>query len=138
MLTITSHNQELIIIRDIMHSDVWERGDDLLLGGEFCALLKFEITNSSRERKVSIDASEVNKAASRSNSSLFAYISISIMSSNYFAHDLPSFCGLWSNERGLARPFTPRTLRESPALPYICQRESWCAACATYNIYFVC
>lgn len=30
----------------------------------------------------------------------------------------PSFCGLWSNERGFARPLTPNTERESPALPY--------------------
>jgi len=34
---------------------------------------------------------------------------------------VPSFCGLWSNDSGFARPLTPKTVLESPALPCITQ-----------------
>lgn len=33
----------------------------------------------------------------------------------------PSFCGLWSKDKGFARPFMPKTDRESPELPWVCQ-----------------
>lgn len=32
---------------------------------------------------------------------------------------VPSFWGLWSKDRGFARPLTPKTLRESPAFAWI-------------------
>ena len=34
---------------------------------------------------------------------------------------LPSFWGLWSNDKGFARPLTPNTVLESPALACRCQ-----------------
>jgi hypothetical protein len=47
ILTVASHYQELIVIRDVMHSNIWIRRDDLLLRGKVGALLEFEIANSS-------------------------------------------------------------------------------------------
>jgi hypothetical protein len=35
----------------------------------------------------------------------------------------PSFCGLWSKDKGFALPLMPRTDRESPELPCGCQYD---------------
>lgn len=55
-----------------MNSDVWESGDNLLLGCKLGALLELKITNSSRQSKVTIDATKVNKASSSGNTGLLA------------------------------------------------------------------
>ena len=47
LLTITGHNQELIIIVDIVDNDIREGSYDLLLRCKLGAFFELEITNSS-------------------------------------------------------------------------------------------
>lgn len=56
-----------------MHSHIRESGHDLLLGGELRALLKLEVTNSSRKGKVAIDTTKIDKAASGTDTGFFAW-----------------------------------------------------------------
>jgi hypothetical protein len=98
-LTIASNNQELVVLVDVVYLDVRESSDYLLLRGKVGALLELEVAYRTR---LGCDM-----------------LVLSGYSTWFFS---PSFCGLWSNESGFARPLTPRTVRESPALPYVCER----------------
>lgn len=119
--TITGDDKEFVVIAQVVNSHVGESGDNLLLRGQFGALLELEVTNGSRESKVSVDTAKVDKAAGGTNTSLLALGDINkvlremIAAGEEARFNLPSFWGLWSKERGLARPLTPSTERESPA-----------------------
>jgi len=71
--TITSDNNKLVIVGNVVDSDFWKGGDDLLLGWEIRALLELEIANGARQGKVAIDSSEVDKSTSCADSCLFAF-----------------------------------------------------------------
>lgn len=122
-LTITSHNQELIVLVDIVYLDVWISGDYLLFWGKIGALLEFEIAYCARQSKVTVDAAKVDKATCGLNTCFLGWKILAVIA-NCWRVCLPSFCGLWSNERGFALPFTPRTVRESPALACLCERRN--------------
>lgn len=55
-----------------MRNHIWESGDTLLFWGKVGLLLELEVANGSRECQVSVDSSEVDKAASGKNPRLFA------------------------------------------------------------------
>lgn len=55
-----------------MYDNVGVCGHDLLFGGQVCALLEFKVANGSGQGEVSIDTSEVDKAASGGDPCLFA------------------------------------------------------------------
>lgn len=57
-----------------MHSDIGERGDDLLFRREVWALFEFEIANRSGKREIAVDAAKVDKASGCRNSCLFAFV----------------------------------------------------------------
>jgi hypothetical protein len=52
---------------------VRECGHDLVLGGQLSALLELEITNGTRQGKVAVDTTKVDKAAGSSNSVLLLF-----------------------------------------------------------------
>jgi len=70
--TVTGDNNKLVIVRNVVDSDFWEGGDDLLLRWEVRALLEFEIANGARQGKVAVDSSEIDKSTCCANSCLFA------------------------------------------------------------------
>lgn len=79
-----------------MNVNVWECGDNLGLWWEIGAFLKFEITDSPRQRKVAINSAKIDKTACGLYPSLFTYIftaSILITCSSVDGSQ-PSFCGL--------------------------------------------
>lgn len=61
-----------------MNSHIGESSHDLLLGSELGALLKFEVTNSSRKGKVAIDTTKIDKAASGTDTGFFAWMELVI------------------------------------------------------------
>jgi surfactin synthase thioesterase subunit len=61
--TVTGHNQELVVLVDIVYLDIREGSDYLLLGRKIGALLELEVAYRARQGKVAVDAAEVNKAA---------------------------------------------------------------------------
>ena len=72
--TITSNDEELVIVTQLVHNHIGIGSDNLLLWCQLCALLEFEITDGSRQGKVSVDASKVHEAAGGSDSCLFTYV----------------------------------------------------------------
>lgn len=125
--TITGNNEELVVIGQLMDCHIGECGHNLLLGGQLGALLELEVTNGTGQGEIAIDTSEVDEATRGANTCLLAYgvgISKALEGNDQGKKEgkknkySPSFCGLWSNERGFARPLTPSTDRESPALAY--------------------
>jgi hypothetical protein len=120
-LTIASNNQELVVLVDVVYLDVRESSDYLLLRGKVGALLELEVAYRARQGEVTVDTAEVDEATCCLDTGLLGcdMLELSGYSTWFFS---PSFCGLWSNESGFARPLTPRTVRESPALPYVCER----------------
>ena len=70
--TVASYYEELIIVRDVVHGNVWIRGDDLSLWGKIGALLEFKVSNRPRQRQIAVDSAKVDKAASRCDSSLLS------------------------------------------------------------------
>ena len=106
-----------------MCHNVWKGGDNLLFRREIGALLEFKVADGSREREISINASKIDEATSGTDASLFAFIMGERMPvfSSLERNGSPSFCGLWSNDKGFALPLTPRTDRESPAFACNCE-----------------
>jgi hypothetical protein len=131
-LTIACNNNELVILVDVMYLNIREGGDYLLLRRKVCALLELKVTYRTRQRKVAIHTAKVDETTG-SLDTRFLGCELSVMS-GYKWEALPSFWGLWSNERGFARPLTPRTVRESPELACFCEQlsETWCWV--TYTI----
>lgn len=76
-LTITSNDDELVILSDVVNSHIWEGGNDLLLWSKLWRLLKLKITNGAGQGKVAIDTSKVDKSTSGSDPSLLACIFVS-------------------------------------------------------------
>lgn len=72
MPTITSNDDEFIVVGELVHSYIWESCDDLLLWRQVCTFLELEITNGSGECKVSIDTAEVDESTSCSNARLLS------------------------------------------------------------------
>ena len=64
LLTIASHNQEFVILIDIMYLNVWESGDYLLLGRKVGTFLELEIANRTRQGKIPVNATKIDKASS--------------------------------------------------------------------------
>jgi hypothetical protein len=122
--TIASNNEELVVIAHLVNHDIGICRDDLLLGCQLGALLELKVADRSRQREVSIDTAKVDEATCGCNPRFLAYnpvqrpVSKEVLARqrNTTGSGAPSFCGLWSNDKGFARPFTPSTLRESPAL----------------------
>lgn len=75
--TITGDDKEFIVIAEVVNGHIGESGDNLLLGGQFGALLELEVTNGSRESKVAVDTAKVDKAAGGTDTSLLALGDIS-------------------------------------------------------------
>lgn len=73
-LTIASNDKELIIIRMLVYGHLGKCSDNLLLRRQVCALLEFEIANSSAERKVAVDSAKVDEAACRTYTRLLAFV----------------------------------------------------------------
>lgn len=73
--TITSNDEELVIVAQLVHNHIGVGSDNLLLWCQLRALLELEITDGSGQGKVSVDASKVHEAASGGDSCLFPYIS---------------------------------------------------------------
>lgn len=71
-LTITGDDQEFIVISQIMANNIGESGHYLLLRRKIRTLLELEVSYSSGESQVAVDSTEINKAASCSDASLFA------------------------------------------------------------------
>lgn len=118
--TVTCNDQKLVILIDIVYLNVWEGGDYLLLGREVGALLELEVAYRTRQGEVAVHAAKVDEAACCLNTGLFGWGLLALYNSRR-ACCIPSFCGLWSKDRGFARPLTPRTVLESPALAYCCE-----------------
>lgn len=77
-LTITSDDNKLVVLSDIVNSHVWEGGNNLLLWGKLWRLLELKVTNGAGQGKVAIDAAKVDKSTSGSDTSLFACIFVSL------------------------------------------------------------
>lgn len=71
-LTVAGNDEELVIVRDIMGSDIGICSDDLLLRRQLRRLLELKITNSSGEREISVNPSEINKPTSSNNTCFLA------------------------------------------------------------------
>lgn len=127
-LTVACNNQKFIIIGKLVDNNVGVCGNDLLLGSKLCALLEFEITNGSGEGQVAVDPSKIDEAAGSGNSCLLTCKKTEKKKKKKVSpvaehgrganqsNCEPSFWGLWSKDKGFARPLTPKTLLESPAL----------------------
>lgn len=72
VLTIACDNQEFVIIRKLVSHHIGESSYNLLLRGKLGALLELEISYRSGESQVTVNATEINETASRSNPSLLA------------------------------------------------------------------
>lgn len=71
--TITSNNQELVVLADIVYLDVGEGSDYLLLGRKIGALLELEIADGARQGKVTVDTAKVDEAASSLDARLLGW-----------------------------------------------------------------
>jgi len=72
MRTVTSNDDELVVVGNVVNGDLWKGSDDLLLRWEVGALLEFEIANGAREGEVAVDSAKVDKSTGCANSCLFA------------------------------------------------------------------
>ena len=73
LLTVTSNDNELVIVRDVVDGNLWERGDDLLLGWEVGALLEFKVSDGAGQCEVAIDTTKVDETSGGTNSCLLAW-----------------------------------------------------------------
>lgn len=56
-----------------MYLNVRECSDDLALRRQLCALLEFEVTNGTRQRKVAIDSTKIYEASGGLDSCFLGY-----------------------------------------------------------------
>lgn len=111
---------------------------DLLFGRQLGALLELKVTDGTGQSEVAVHTAKVDEATRGTDTGLLACkmelashphrmnLADFLLScwlqreqkSLRMAGHRPSFCGLWSKERGFARPLTPNTDRESPAFAY--------------------
>ena len=71
-LTIARNDEEFVVLGDVMYLDVREGGHDLLLGRKLGALLEFEVSDSSRQSEVTVDAAEIHEASGGLNTRLLS------------------------------------------------------------------
>ena len=71
MLTVTSENEELIVLADIVYFDIRIGGHYLLLWWQFSALLELEISDRSRQGEVAVDTTKVHETSCGLNTCLF-------------------------------------------------------------------
>lgn len=74
MRTVTGNDQKLIVVGQVMNSDVRESGDDLLLRWKICAFLELEVSNGSRKSQVAVHTAKINKSTGGAYSCLLACI----------------------------------------------------------------
>lgn len=129
--TVTGNHQELIVVGKVMHHDVGVGGHDLLLRSKLGALLELEVADGSGESEVAVDPSKVDETTSGGDSRLLAWkqrgqktMCVCGAARRGQGGSTPSFWGLWSKDSGFARPLTPKTLLESPALACWTRRVS--------------
>jgi len=72
MPTITSNDDKFIVVGKLVHSDIREGRDNLLLWRQVCTLLELEITNGAGKGKVSVDTAKVDEPTSCSNARLLS------------------------------------------------------------------
>lgn len=72
-LTVAGKDKKLIVVGEVVYHDVWVCRHDLLLWRKVGALLELKVTNGSGKRQVAVHSAEVDKAAGRCDSCLFAY-----------------------------------------------------------------
>lgn len=121
--TVTGDHQELVIVRKVVYHDVGVSCHDLLLGSKLGALLKLEVADGSGESEVAVHPSEVDETTGCGDSCFLTWEqrgqkTMCVCGAARCGQEFstPSFWGLWSKESGFARPLTPKTLLESPAL----------------------
>ncbi len=94
VLTITSDDEELIVLGDIVSDNIWVRCHNLLLRGKIGTFLEFEVTNGTRQCQVAIDSAEVDESAGSTDSGFLALEGVSKQSLANIVMDIPSFWGL--------------------------------------------
>jgi hypothetical protein len=57
-----------------VYVDIREGCDNLIFGGQFCALLELKVSNGARQGKVAIDTAKVNETTGGGNSVLLGWI----------------------------------------------------------------
>ena len=72
MDTVTSKDQKLVIVAQLMNSDVRVGSDDLLLWGKFGALLELKVSDSTGQSEVTVDAAEIDESTGGRNASFLA------------------------------------------------------------------
>jgi len=72
MPTITSNNNELIVVGKLVHGYVRESRDNLLLWGQVCTLLELEVANGAGKGEISVDTTKVDESTSCSNARLLS------------------------------------------------------------------
>lgn len=65
-----------------MYLDIRKCGNDLVFGGKLCALLELEVAYRTRQGKVAIDTSEVNKPSGSLNTRFLGCSVLAISFSN--------------------------------------------------------
>ena len=70
--TIASNDKEFIIFRDLVRYNIGKSCNNLLFRCQVGTLLELEISDSSRQRQITIDTSKVDEAASSTDSGLLA------------------------------------------------------------------
>jgi hypothetical protein len=76
-LTVTSKHNKLVIVRQVVNSDIGVGSNDLLLRREVGALLELKVTDGTRQGEVAVDTTKVDEATSGANSSLLTYVNVS-------------------------------------------------------------
>lgn len=72
--TVTSNDQELVVVTELVDGDIGESGNNLLLWWKVCALLELKVANGTAQGEVAIDSAKVDEAASRTDACLFALV----------------------------------------------------------------
>lgn len=65
--TVAGQDQELVLICELVNRHVGKGGDNLVFGGQFCALFEFKVADGARQGQVAIDAAKVNKSTGSRN-----------------------------------------------------------------------
>ena len=71
--TITSKDEKLVVVANVVHNHVGVGSHNLLLGSKFGALLKLEVADGARQSQIAVDTAEVDKTAGSSYPGLLAY-----------------------------------------------------------------
>lgn len=72
--TVTSDDQELVVLAHLVNGHVGESSDDLLLRREVCALLELKIADSSAKGKVAVNSAKVDESTGCADAGLLALV----------------------------------------------------------------